>query len=42
MLLELDGRKAKKLIDPLIDSAVGTVVIRDQLQAFADSEGLHL
>jgi phosphotransferase system enzyme I (PtsP) len=42
MLLELDGRKAKKLIDPLIDSAVGSVSIRDRLQAFADSEGLQL
>jgi len=42
MLLELDGRKAKKLLDPLIDSPAGSVPIRERLQAFAESEGLQL
>jgi phosphotransferase system enzyme I (PtsP) len=42
MLLELDSRKIKKLIDPLIDSPAGSVAIRDKLQAFAESEGLQL
>jgi phosphotransferase system enzyme I (PtsP) len=42
MLLDLDTRKAKKLLDPLIDSPAGTVTIRKRLQAFAESEGLQL
>jgi phosphotransferase system, enzyme I, PtsP len=42
MLLELDGRKATKLLDPLIDSPAGSVPIRKRLQAFAESEGLQL
>jgi hypothetical protein len=42
MLLELDGRKAAKLLDPLIDSPAGSVPIRQRLQAFAESEGLQL
>jgi phosphotransferase system enzyme I (PtsP) len=42
MLLDLDARKAQKLLDPLIDSPAGSVPIRDQLQAFAEAEGLQL
>ena len=42
MLLDLDARKAKKLIDPMIDSPAGSVRIREHLQAFAEAEGLQL
>ena len=43
MLLELDGRKARRLLDPLIDSPAGSVSIRQQAsQAFAAAEGLQL
>jgi phosphotransferase system enzyme I (PtsP) len=42
MLLELDVRKAQKLIDPLIDSPAGSVPIRERLQAFSEAEGLQL
>jgi phosphotransferase system enzyme I (PtsP) len=42
MLLDLDARKAKKLLDPLIDKPVGSVPIRERLQAFAEAEGLQL
>jgi phosphotransferase system, enzyme I, PtsP len=42
LLLELDGRKVTKLLDPLINSPAGSVPIRERLQAFAESEGLQL
>ncbi len=42
MLLELDARKATKLLDPLVDSPAGSVPIRQRLQAFAELEGLQL
>ena len=42
MLLDLDCRKAEKLLQPLIDSPAGSVSIRERLQAFAEAEGLQL
>jgi phosphotransferase system enzyme I (PtsP) len=42
MLLELDARKVKKMLDPLIDSPTGSVQIHDKLKAFAEAEGLQL
>jgi phosphotransferase system enzyme I (PtsP) len=42
MLLDLDARKAQKLLDPLIDGSTGGAPIRDKLQAFAEAEGLQL
>src|SRR5690348_10663644 len=42
LLLDLDSRKAKKLIDELIDKPAGSVPVREKLQAFAESEGLQL
>jgi phosphotransferase system enzyme I (PtsP) len=42
LLLDLDARKAKKMLDPLIDKPAGSVAIRERLQAFAEAEGLQL
>jgi phosphotransferase system enzyme I (PtsP) len=42
MLVELDARKAQKLLDPLVDSPAGSAPIRERLQAFAEAEGLQL
>jgi len=42
LLVELDARKAQKLLDPLIDSPAGSISIRQKLQAFAEAEGLQL
>jgi phosphotransferase system enzyme I (PtsP) len=42
MLLELDAGKAAALICPLIESPVGSVAIRERLQAFAAAEGLQI
>ena len=42
MLLELDAKKAAELLCPLIEQTTSNVAIREQLQAFADAEGLQL
>jgi phosphotransferase system enzyme I (PtsP) len=42
MLLELDIRKAADLLRPLIEKPAKGVMIRDQLIAFAEAEGLQL
>jgi phosphotransferase system enzyme I (PtsP) len=42
MLLELDSRKARKMLDPLIEGPSGSVPVREKLQAFAEAEGLPL
>ncbi len=42
MLLELDVAKAQALLCPLIESPVGSVAVRDRLEAFAAAEGLQL
>jgi phosphotransferase system, enzyme I, PtsP len=42
LLLELDCRKAEEAILPLLDQPVGSVSIREQLEAFAAAEGLQL
>ena len=42
MLLDLDTRKAAALLQPLIDQPKKGVTIRDELEAFAATEGLQL
>jgi phosphotransferase system enzyme I (PtsP) len=42
MLLELDAAKAAGLLNPLLDSPVGTVSVRDKLKAFAAEQGLQV
>jgi phosphotransferase system enzyme I (PtsP) len=42
MLLELDAKKAEELLRPLIDKPSKTGAIREQLQAFAESERLPI
>jgi phosphotransferase system enzyme I (PtsP) len=42
MLLELDVAKAQALLCPLIESPIGSVAVRDRLEAFAAAEGLQL
>ena len=42
MLLDLDARKVQSLLGPMIESPVGSVAIRDRLEAFAAAEGLQL
>jgi phosphotransferase system enzyme I (PtsP) len=42
MLLDLDARKVESLLGPMIESPVGSVAIRDGLEAFAAAEGLQL
>jgi phosphotransferase system, enzyme I, PtsP len=42
MLIELDSKKAAALLNPLIDSPIGSVPIRQRLEAFAAAEGLQL
>jgi phosphotransferase system enzyme I (PtsP) len=42
MLLDLDIGKAERVVAPLIARRVDGVVLRDQLQSFAASEGLSL
>jgi phosphotransferase system enzyme I (PtsP) len=41
-LLDLDSRKAEKLVRRLIDSPAGSVEIRERVQAFAEAEGVQL
>jgi phosphotransferase system, enzyme I, PtsP len=42
MLLDLDAGKASALLDPLIAQTVGSIKVRDRLEAFAAAEGLQL
>jgi phosphotransferase system enzyme I (PtsP) len=42
MLLDLDLGKASALLDPLIERTVGSIKVRDRLEAFAAAEGLQL
>ena len=42
MLLDLDARKVESLLGPMVASPVGSVAIRDRLEAFAAAEGLQL
>jgi phosphotransferase system, enzyme I, PtsP len=42
MLLDLDAGKASALLQPLLDRTVGTIKVRDRLEAFAAAEGLQL
>jgi phosphotransferase system, enzyme I, PtsP len=42
MLLDLDAGKASVLLDPLLERTVGSIKVRDRLEAFAASEGLQL
>ncbi len=42
MLLDLDARKVESLLGPMVESPVGSVAIRDRLEAFAAAEGLQL
>jgi phosphotransferase system, enzyme I, PtsP len=42
MLLDLDAGKASALLEPLLDRTVGSIKIRDRLEAFAAAEGLQL
>jgi phosphotransferase system, enzyme I, PtsP len=42
MLLDLDAGKASALLDPLLERTVGSIKVRDRLEAFAAAEGLQL
>jgi phosphotransferase system enzyme I (PtsP) len=42
MLRELDAAKAQALLCPLLERPVGSVAVRDRLEAFAAAEGLQL
>jgi len=42
MLLETDCHKVAALVNPMLDSPVGSVHIRERLKAFAAEEGLQL
>jgi phosphotransferase system enzyme I (PtsP) len=42
MLLELDAKKAEALLRPLIERPAQGVSIRQQLEGFAEAEGLPL
>ena len=42
MLLELDTKKAKAVLDPLVDAPSAGISVRARLQAFAEAEGLPL
>jgi phosphotransferase system enzyme I (PtsP) len=42
MLLDLDAGKARTMLDPLIERPVGSVAVRDLLEAFAAAEGLQI
>jgi phosphotransferase system, enzyme I, PtsP len=42
MLLDLDAGKASALLQPLVERTVGTIAVRDRLEAFAAAEGLQL
>jgi phosphotransferase system enzyme I (PtsP) len=42
MLLDLDAAKASAMLDPLLERSVGSIKIRDRLEAFAAAQGLQL
>src|SRR5262249_61190080 len=42
MLLDLDAGKARALLEPLLEHTVGSIKVRDRLEAFAAAEGLQL
>jgi phosphotransferase system enzyme I (PtsP) len=42
MLLDLDAGKVSALLAPLLESTVGSIKVRDRLEAFAAAEGLQL
>ena len=42
MVLDLDARKVEALLCPMLERPVGSVPIRDRLEAFAAAEGLQL
>jgi phosphotransferase system enzyme I (PtsP) len=42
LLLDLDAGKARSMLDPLIERPVGSVAVRDLLEAFAAAEGLQI
>jgi phosphotransferase system, enzyme I, PtsP len=42
MLLDLDAGKASALLAPLLERTVGSIKVRDRLEAFAAAEGLQL
>jgi phosphotransferase system, enzyme I, PtsP len=42
LVLDLDARKVESLLHPMIEGPVGSIAIRDQLEAFAAAEGLQL
>jgi len=42
MLLDLDAGKASAMLDPLLERTVGSIKVRDRLEAFAAAEGLQL
>ncbi len=42
MLLDLDAGKASALLHPLLERTVGSIKVRDRLEAFAAAEGLQL
>jgi phosphotransferase system enzyme I (PtsP) len=42
MLLDLDAGKASALLAPLLERTVGSIKIRDRIEAFAAAEGLQL
>ena len=42
MVLELDAGKAEAMLMPLLEAPSGSVSIREQLTAFAETEGLSL
>ncbi|HML11798.1 MAG TPA: phosphoenolpyruvate--protein phosphotransferase [Xanthobacteraceae bacterium] len=42
MLLDLDAGKASALLAPLLERSVGSIKVRDRLEAFAAAEGLQL
>ena len=42
LVLDLDARKVEALLQPLVEGPVGSVAIRDRLEAFAAAEGLQL
>jgi phosphotransferase system, enzyme I, PtsP len=42
MLLDLDAGKASTMLAPLLERTVGSIKIRDRIEAFAAAEGLQL
>jgi hypothetical protein len=42
MLCELDLRKAETVMVAMLEKPVGSIVVREQLEAFATAQGLQL